>query len=109
MKDKEKANLILAKYRKGVDLDSHLKAAKLDESYKWLPGYYRILSNQEPPKVMGADYLFFQPGEPIGEIHEKEERVEKPVKKEAKEPAKKNGKKPPLKVRNPEGKVVEVA
>lgn len=75
-------------------------------------GYYRILSNQEASEVFGADYLTFVPGNPIGLIHEKEIK-EKPAKKEAKgpagKPAKKNGKRPLLKVKNSEGKVVEVA
>lgn len=98
-------SVILCRYSKGVKLNEHLKEAKLSEEYKFIPGYFRVLSNSdEPPKeLIGADYIHFQSGEAIGEIHEKEE---KPAKEK---PAKKEAKKPPLKVKNSEGKIVEVA
>ena len=63
--------------------------------------------------IPGADYIHFQSGAAIGEIHEKEEKSVKKEVKEAKEPVKKleikkNGK-PVLKVRNPKGESIEVA
>jgi hypothetical protein len=86
-------------------LDEHLKTAKLGEEFKFIPGYYRILSNQEDPSFAGADYLNVEPGKPMEGtvVHRKE------VKEFVKKPEiNKNGK-PVLKVRNPKGEIVKVA
>ena len=123
--------VILFRYqRKGLTLEEHLKAMGLQGApYVGLNGDWRAYGLEDNPKFRKANYLAVTGiGEVLGEERETREKAVKgkPAKVEKakdKKPADKkpagekeaklsvgakDGKRPPLKVRNSEGKVVEV-
>jgi len=120
--------VILFRYqRKGLTLEEHLKAMGLQGApYVGLNGDWRAYGLEDNPKFRKANYLAVNSvGEVLGEEREtrekaekkpakaKKEKADKPkakIEEEAEKPAKqakKNGK-GPLKVKNAEGKIVEV-
>lgn len=128
---KNLAPVILFRYqRKGLTLEEHLKAMGLQGApYVGLNGDWRAYGLEDNPKFRKANYLAVTGiGEVLGEERETREKAVKgkPAKVEKakdKKPADKkpagekeaklgvgakDGKRPPLKVRNSEGKVVEV-
>lgn len=118
---KEKGNLppfVLFRYqRKGFSLEDHLKRAGLPAGrYVHLNGDWACYGLEDNPKFRKANYLAVNSvGDVLGEERPvkgpkpKEEKAKKEAKEPVGKPAKKNGKKPPLKVKNPGGKVVEAA
>jgi hypothetical protein len=102
-------DFVLVRYYRHVGLAGHLSRAGLPSSYVQQNSMWTVLGVGQDSRFKKADYIGLSLGEIIGgergprgrEAREKPEKAGKPVKK--------NGKKPPLKVKNAKGEIVEVA